>query len=138
MDYSPQSRVISSNLENWVAEMLIGELSKRTGLSKDTIRFYEKIGLITAGERKAGTRIYKEFNEETIERLLMINQGKKLGFKLKEIGQLLDEWGNASMPKEEQIKIIEGKLAEITAKMQQLDAIKDYLVTKLIKLQRDT
>lgn len=56
--------------------MLIGELARKTSLSKDTIRFYEKLGLITAQERQAGTRIYKEFSEETVERLLMINQGK--------------------------------------------------------------
>lgn len=118
--------------------MLIGELSKKTGLSKDTIRFYEKMGLITASDRQAGTRIYKEFAEETVERLLMINQGKKLGFKLKEIRQLLDEWVNASMPKQEQIKVIKTKLAEIDEKMQQLNTIKDYLVTKLDKLKQDT
>lgn len=56
--------------------MLISELARKTGLSKDTIRFYEKIGLITAQERQAETRVYKEFSEETIKRLLMINQGK--------------------------------------------------------------
>lgn len=117
--------------------MLIGELSKKTGLSKDTIRYYEKIGLITASERKAGTRIYQEFNEETIERLQMINQGKKLGFKLKEIRQLLDEWGNASMPKHQQIKVIENKLEEVEEKMQQLNTIKDYLTSKLSKIKQD-
>ncbi|MDJ0746870.1 MAG: MerR family DNA-binding protein [Xenococcaceae cyanobacterium MO_167.B27] len=112
-------------------------MSKKTGLSKDTIRFYEKIGLITASERKAGKRIYKEFNQETIERIFMINQGKKLGFKLKEIRLLLDEWGNASMPKHEQIKIIESKLEEVEEKMQQLTTIKNYLAAKLSKLQED-
>ncbi len=40
--------------------MLIGELAKQTGLSKDTIRFYEKMGLIAASHRPAGTRFYKE------------------------------------------------------------------------------
>ena len=47
--------------------MLIGELSRKTGLTKDTIRFYEKLGLITAGERQAGTRLYKEFSEEMLQ-----------------------------------------------------------------------
>ena len=44
--------------------MLIGELAEVSGLSKDTIRFYEKIGLIQAGDRIAGTRRYKEFSEQ--------------------------------------------------------------------------
>jgi hypothetical protein len=47
--------------------MQIGELSKQTGLSKDTIRFYEKIGLIAPNTKPAGTRLYKEYPPETID-----------------------------------------------------------------------
>ncbi|MBD2066682.1 MerR family transcriptional regulator [Leptolyngbya sp. FACHB-671] len=117
--------------------MLIGELSKKTGLSKDTIRFYEKIGLIVASDRCAGTRLYKEYSSETIERLLMINQGKRLGFTLNEMKQLLDEWSGGTIPKQEQIKIIERKIEEITEKTQQLNTIKTYLVNKLNKLNEE-
>lgn len=117
--------------------MLIGELSKQTGLSKDTIRFYEKIGLISASDRHAGTRLYKDYSLETIERLRMITQGKGLGFTLSEIKQLLHEWGGGAMSMREQIKVIERKIEEIAEKMQQLDAIKTYLVTKLNKLNEE-
>lgn len=117
--------------------MLIGELSKKTGLSKDTIRFYEKKGLITASDRRAGTRLYKEYSPETIERLLMIAQGKRLGFTLSEIKQLLDEWDGGEISKQEQIRIIERKIEEIIEKTQKLDAIKDYLVAKLSKLNEE-
>ncbi|MEM8810479.1 MAG: MerR family transcriptional regulator [Cyanobacteria bacterium P01_G01_bin.38] len=117
--------------------MLIGELSKQTGLSKDTIRFYEKMGLITASDRRAGTRLYKEYSAETIERLLMIVQGKGLGFTLNEIKQLLNEWEGGTMSKQDQIKIIERKIEEILEKTQQLDAIKTYLVTKLSRLNEE-
>ena len=117
--------------------MLIGELSKKTGLSKDTIRFYEKMGLIVASDRRAGTRIYKEYNPETVERLLMIAQGKGLGFTLNEIKQLLDEWGSGAISKRDQIKIVECKIEEIVEKIRQLDAIKTYLVAKLSKLNED-
>jgi MerR family transcriptional regulator, copper efflux regulator len=117
--------------------MLIGELSKKTGLSKDTIRFYEKIGLITASEKQAGTRIYKEFSIETVERLYMINQGKQLGFTLNEIKQLIDEWGSNIIPKSEEIRIVESKLQEIAQKMQQLENIENYLASKLIRLKQE-
>ncbi len=115
--------------------MLISELAKQTGLSKDTIRFYEKIGLITAQERQAGTRLYKEFSQETAERLLLISQAKRLGFTLSEIKQLIDEWGDGTMSKYDQIQVIERKLKEIAQKMQQLDEIKRYLTAKLCKLK---
>jgi MerR family transcriptional regulator, copper efflux regulator len=117
--------------------MLIGELSKKTGVSKDTIRFYEKLGLIEASDRCAGTRLYKEYSSETIERLHMITQGKGLGFTLSEIKQLLDEWGGGAMPKRDKIKVIERKIEEIVEKMQQLDTIKTYLVAKLVKLNEE-
>ncbi|HIK42525.1 MerR family DNA-binding protein [Thermoleptolyngbya sp. M55_K2018_002] len=117
--------------------MLIGELSKATGLSKDTIRFYEKMGLISGGDRQAGSRLYKEYSPEVVERLMMISRGKGLGFTLQEIRQLLDEWGGGNMPKQEQIATIERKLVEIGHKMQQLAEIKAYLLEKLNLLQQD-
>ncbi len=117
--------------------MLIGEMASKTGLSKDTIRFYEKLGLITAQERQAGTRFYKEFSEETAERLRLINQGKGLGFTLSEIKPLINEWGDGTMPKHEQVEVIERKLEEIAQKMKRLDEIRSYLTTKLDTLQQE-
>jgi MerR family transcriptional regulator, copper efflux regulator len=122
--------------------MLIGELSKKTGVSKDTIRFYEKLGLLVASageastlaDRQAGTRLYKEYGPETVERLAMIGQGKGLGFTLSEIKQLLDAWGSGALSKCDQIKVIERKIEEIAEKRVKLDAIETYLVTKLSKL----
>lgn len=118
--------------------MLISELSKKTGLTKDTIRFYEKLGLIGACDRQAGTRVYKDFSTEMAERLLLIKQAKNLGFTLSEIKQFVDEWGNPSMiPKSKQIHIIERKLEEISEKMHQLAEIESYLVAKLSHLKHE-
>ena len=118
--------------------MLIGELSRRTGLTKDTIRFYEKLGLITACDRQAGTRRYKEFSEEMLQRLLLINQAKALGFTLKEIKQFVEEWGSHStIPEHEQIHIVERKLEEISQKMHQLAEIQSYLTAKLRRLKHE-
>jgi MerR family transcriptional regulator, copper efflux regulator len=116
--------------------MLIGELAKRTGLTKDTIRFYERIGLITACDQQAGTRLYKEFSEEMLQRLLLINQAKALGFTLHEIKQFVQDWGSHSMiPEHEQVRIVERKLEEISQKMHQLAEIQAYLTTKLKRLK---
>jgi MerR family transcriptional regulator, copper efflux regulator len=124
-------------LEFQVTAMLIGELSKKTGVSKDTIRFYEKLGLLAGSDRQAGTKLYKEYSPETVERLVMIYQGKGLGFTLSEIKQLLDEWGGGAMSKQDQIKVIKHKIEEIVEKQQKLDSIKTYLVTKLYKLNEE-
>jgi MerR family transcriptional regulator, copper efflux regulator len=120
-----------------VAAMLIGELSKKTGVSKDTLRFYEKLALIVGSDREAGTRLYKEYGPETVERLAMITQGKSLGFTLSEIKQLLDEWGSGALSKHDQIKVIERKIEEIVEKREKLDTIETYLVTKLNRLNAE-
>ncbi|MBE9005546.1 MerR family DNA-binding protein [Fortiea sp. LEGE XX443] len=110
--------------------MLIGELAQKTGLTKDTIRFYEKMGLIEAKARQAGTRTYMEFSSEMLERVVIITKGKSLGFTLNEIKHLIDTWGNGSMPLTEKLKVIDRKLEEICEKMQQLEEIKLYLTSK--------
>jgi MerR family transcriptional regulator, copper efflux regulator len=121
-----------------VAAMLIGELAKKTGLSKDTIRFYQKMGLIEAKERQAGTRAYMEFSPEMLERIVMISQGKSLGFTLNEIKHLIETWGNVSMPIAEKLKVIDRKLDEITEKMRQLEEIKLYLTTKRNRVTQES
>jgi MerR family transcriptional regulator, copper efflux regulator len=118
--------------------MLIGELAQKTGLSKDTIRFYEKMGLIEASERKAGSRVYKEFSSEIVERLVMIAQGKSLGFTLSQIKQLAEASLNGEMPIYEKVKVTECKLEEINDKIKQLKDIKVQLTAKLNRLKRMT
>ena len=90
-----------------------------------------------SSHRRAGTRLYKEYSPETVERLLMIAHGKRLGFTLSEIKQLLDEWSDGAISKMDQITIIERKIEEVAEKTQQLDAIKSYLVAKLSKLNEE-
>jgi MerR family copper efflux transcriptional regulator len=110
--------------------MLIGELAQKTGLSKDTIRFYEKMGLIEAKARQAGTRTYMDFSLEMVERVVMITRGKSLGFTLNEIKHLITTWGNVSIPASEKLKAIDRKLDEINQKIQQLKEIETYLTAK--------
>lgn len=118
--------------------MLIGELAKKTGLSKDTIRFYEKMGLIEAQERQAGSRTYMDFHPETLERLTMITLGKSLGFTLNEIKHLSATWANGSIPTAQKLQIIDYKLAQITEKMRQLEEIQSYLTAKRHKIIQES
>lgn len=62
--------------------MLISELAKKAELSKDTIRFYAKMGLITAQQRSAGSRTYMDFPPQMLERLTMISLGNTSSRKI--------------------------------------------------------
>lgn len=117
--------------------MLISELSKKTGLSKDTIRFYEKIGLIGAGSKHLGKSHFKQYGEETIERLVLIRQAKKLGFTLNEIKQALDDWQNNKISQTEKIEIIQSRIEKVNERISQLHELKTYLTNKLEKLKQE-
>jgi MerR family transcriptional regulator, copper efflux regulator len=121
-----------------VAVMLIGELARKSGLSKDTIRFYKEIGLIDARSREAGSRKYMEFDPEMLERLVTIAQGKSLGFTLNEMKHLLATWGIVEMPIAEKLTIIDRKLEEIAEKMHQLEEIQSFLTIKRNKIIQES
>lgn len=69
--------------------MLIGELSKKSGFSQDTIRYYEKIGLVKLAGSTRLANNYKQNSEAVLSRLQTIEELKVLGFTLKEIKEML-------------------------------------------------
>lgn len=111
--------------------MLIGELSKRSGLTKDTIRFYEKQGLIPQARKLRPFNNYKEYTEETLNRLLTIKKVKSFGFTLNESAELLDmvELNTATCDKvadkvADKVEIIEQKIKE-------LEVLKAQMIAKV-------
>jgi len=68
--------------------MKIGEVAKRSGVGIETIRFYEREGLLQEPERRPSG--YRQYDESTINRLEYISQAKELGFTLAEIRELLE------------------------------------------------
>lgn len=68
-------------------EMKIGELAALSGLSVDTIRFYEKQGLVPPPRRTQSN--YRMYDADTPRRLVFIRKARDLGFTLGEIAQLL-------------------------------------------------
>jgi MerR family copper efflux transcriptional regulator len=67
--------------------MTIGRLAKQAGVNIDTIRYYERNGLMPEAVRRASG--YREYALSDVERLLFIVRAKALGFTLAEIGELL-------------------------------------------------
>lgn len=63
--------------------MRIGELGERCGVSTDTIRYYERLGLLPAGKRLSNG--YRDYEPETVRTVELLRQGKSLGFTLKEM-----------------------------------------------------
>src|SRR6187397_1790380 len=72
--------------------MLIGELVERSGRTKETMRFYEKKGLIALDRRSRRENNYKEYSEQVLEKLMLIRKLKEMGFTLNEIDTFLELW----------------------------------------------
>ena len=112
--------------------MLISELSQATGVSKDTIRFYEKTGLLDSNSKR-GENNYRHYDDEAIARLTFIRQGKALGFTLSEIKKVIDERDTLSPG--DKVRMIWNKIEEIDEKLGQLQEFKHYLIEKLKRLE---
>src|SRR6185312_7994927 len=67
--------------------LTIGAVAKRVGVAIDTIRYYEREGLLPEPERRASG--YRSYREGTIAQLRFIRRAKDLGFTLEEIRELL-------------------------------------------------
>lgn len=111
--------------------MLIGELSKQLNISKHTIRHYEELGLIYADAQKAGTRIYKDYRPDTVERLEMIEEGKAFGLSLKKIKPLLDLFMENKLSEAQSKKIVVEQLASVETQIAGLEQIRARLKGKL-------
>lgn len=108
--------------------MLINELSKRTGITAHTIRFYEKSGLIK-GKRDENVKSNKYFHydDETIEKLELIRDAKSVGFTISEIGQLMDAWYSNKLTILEKVAVLDEKLLSIDERIKQLEVMKQMI-----------
>ncbi|MBX2891507.1 MAG: MerR family transcriptional regulator [Saprospiraceae bacterium] len=100
--------------------MLIGELSEKSGFSRDTIRYYEKLGLLKMSRKNRLPNAYKDYPAEILLRLAHIKKLKNIGFTLTEIGGVLAllerNLASCEMLKKmgrEKIEQMEEKIAEL-------------------------
>jgi Hg(II)-responsive transcriptional regulator len=96
----------------------IGQIAKNSGISVETIRYYEKEGLLEKPQRKESG--YRQYNGDAIDRLFFIQQAKELGFSLKEIGELLSIKSDANTVCSDVKHLTEDKLSDIQSKIKML------------------
>lgn len=101
-------------------EMLIGDFARAVGSTKDTVRFYTRLGLLKAGERAAGQRHYAVYDQDQIDRFVFIEQCKALGFTLQEIGSAFREHEAGTLTALRQQEIMEAKLRSIEERIASL------------------
>ena len=96
----------------------IGEVSKRSGIGIEALRFYEKSGLLDKPSRTfSGYRVY---GPEILERLAFIKQAQALGFSLDEIKRIVDDARTGQSPCDEVREIVSRRLEELDERMREM------------------
>lgn len=108
--------------------MQIGDLARRSGVSTDTIRFYEKRGLIQA-DRRANN--YREFAPGTVGLVALIRLAQKLGFSLSEISQIAGTLQDNVMGADQVETLLRAKITELEEKAQDILKLRDVLAGRL-------
>jgi len=113
--------------------MLIGELVTKTGLSRDTIRFYEKQGLIAVDRKQRRDNNYKEYSDEVLERLQTIKRLKNFGFTLNESAEVLNMIEVKEATCNNVSDMIDKKVALLDAKIMDMIALRNQLINGVKK-----
>ncbi|WP_405913239.1 MerR family transcriptional regulator [Streptomyces sp. NBC_00963] len=108
--------------------MRIGELAAQAGVTKDAIRFYEKLGLV-AGRRLANG--YRDFPPETVTWLHYIRTAQALGFSLAEVARHGEALRDAPDTAEALSALFEEKIHVIDARMAELAALRSDLEVRV-------
>ena len=108
--------------------MTIGRLAKEAGVNIDTIRYYERNGLLPQAARRASG--YREYRKADLDRLRFIGRAKELGFSLAEIGELLSLSADRNVAgvkhrAEERVAQVEQKIKELQRVRRGLRALID-------------
>ncbi len=107
--------------------MKIGELAKRCDVNIDTIRYYERQGLLPAPERLASG--YRRYRTPDVARLRFVRRAKALGFTLDEIRELLALSDHRDDDMGELKAAATAKLIDVEARMTELARVRDGLHT---------
>lgn len=103
----------------------IGDVTRRTGLSADTLRYYEKIALLPRIHRNpSGARIY---TERDISRLNFIRRAQKMNFSLAEIASLLKMRENPQRARKGVRELTAAKLADIEGRLKEITTLRNEL-----------
>jgi DNA-binding transcriptional MerR regulator len=107
------------------AGLLVAELAAAAGVGPDTIRYYERAGLLAPPPRTSGG--YRRFPPETVDRLRFIQGCQRLGLRLRDIRDLLSIRDSGVCPCEPAESLLRRRVAEVDAELARLNSLRDDL-----------
>ena len=108
-----------------MANYQIGKIAEELGLSADTLRYYEKIGLLPKVARTASG--IRQYDDKDISCLKFIQRAQRMNFSLAEIGDLLSMRQDPQHAKEEVRRLTAQKLADVETHLDELSTLRNEL-----------
>jgi DNA-binding transcriptional MerR regulator len=102
-----------------------GELARLTGVSADTLRHYERLGILPTSQRTKGG--YRIFNASAVETVQLTQRALQLGFSLKELSEILRTRERGGVPCKRVLGLTEEKLRIVREQIQELQRTENYL-----------
>jgi DNA-binding transcriptional MerR regulator len=107
-----------------------GELARLTGVSADTLRHYERLGILPTSQRTNGG--YRIFPTSAVEPVQLAQRALQLGFSLKELSEILRNRDGGGVPCQRVLNLTEEKLQLLGERIQELQQTQDYM-RKLVR-----
>ncbi len=111
--------------------MLSGQLARTAGISTDTLRHYERLGLLPAPYRTRAN--YRQYPPQAVERLRLIRNALAMGFSLKELGRIIKVREQGGAPCREVRRLAEEKVLAIGRQIEELTRYREHLRTVLVE-----
>lgn len=105
--------------------MLIGELARRAGTNKETVRHYERLGLLAEPERTEGN--YREYGKGDLERLIFIRNCREIGMSLQEVRRLLYFRDQPDLACHEINQLLDRHIARVQEQLRDLGRLERHL-----------
>jgi Hg(II)-responsive transcriptional regulator len=103
----------------------IGQVSRQAGVAVETVRFYERQGLLDEPARRASG--YRQYSEDVVARLKFIRRAKDLGFSLNEIAEMLNLRPDSAMTCDEVRQSARAKIEDVVRKIEDLKRMQNAL-----------
>jgi DNA-binding transcriptional MerR regulator len=113
----------------------VSELAGAAGVTPDTIRYYERAGLLPAPARTPAG--YRAYGDAAIDRIQFIQGAQRLGLRLRDIADLLAVRDTGVCPCEPAEQLLTRRLAELDAELARLTALRSEMVAMLDGLPSD-
>ena len=106
--------------------MRIGELADKSGVSRDTIRFYERNGLIASDKSESATNNYRNYSEEALTQLRFLTGAREAGMSVADLRGIIEALAG-SCDRGHARKVFEQKIQELNERSKQINQVVSFL-----------